>query len=194
MVKKQIERSIIDHSGKLVKSSEALAKMLGGKVVPCKREKRQKKTTLKGLKGPWKHDFKNSCQKCRKTFHLQNHHITYHPALTAFLCEDCHRKITSLNARGSWVAGGNKRTKTKYTNKIRVILWRWFLKYTWPIDSEGFPVKRVSKSFVRKILVNANFKFEEQDPTAWTRQRIAGERLRQTQCNVGSFSSSSSKW
>lgn len=179
-----------DLSGKLLSSSEALSQMIGQKLPVRKRRRNAKKSTLRGLKGPWKHDFKNFCVKCNSSFHLQKHHITYQPALTVFLCEDCHKLVTSLNARGSWVAGGNKKTRTTYTNKIRVILWRWFLSSTWPEDEHGKPLKRLSKTLTRKILTDANFQFEEFSPTSWDTQRITGECLGRTRSKVGLGSSS----
>ena len=80
------------------------------------------------LAGPWRHDFKNNCVKCNRAYHLQRHHITYDPPLTAFLCETCHKQITKLNTAAALIARTNLKTRPTYTNKIRVIIWRWFLK------------------------------------------------------------------
>ncbi len=183
------QKTILDQSGRLSTPEKVLSSILGPTPLKVRKRPKVKKTRLKGLKGPWRHDFKNFCVKCNSTFHLQRHHITYHPALTAFLCEDCHRRVTGLNARGSHVAGGNKKTKTTYTNKIRVILWRWFLANPWPVDSTSTPLLRLSKTSVRGILDAANFQYEKwENPTACKLKRSAGERLRETLCNVG-FSS-----
>ncbi len=154
----KLPKSIIDHSGKTTTRERALLSMLGLKVTKKIPKKTRKKKGLRGLKGPWKHDFKNFCTKCNSTYHLQRHHITYEPEITAFLCFDCHKRVTGLNARGSHAAYGNKKTRTTYTNQIRVILWKWFLSHTWPVDTEGKPLKRLSRTFILGILESKNFK------------------------------------
>ena len=94
--------------------------------------KRQAKNSVRQKKRmkkiPWKHDFKNNCIKCNRAYHLQEHHITYKPEIKAFLCETCHKKITKLNTAAAPIAKTNLTTKPVYTNKIRVMLWRWFVK------------------------------------------------------------------
>lgn len=106
---------------------------------------------------PWRHDFNNNCIKCHRAYHLQIHHITYNPELTAFLCETCHSHITGLNSRAAGIAGTSKRFKPNYTNKIRVILWRWFLQNPWPSDDDCKPLRRLSKTLIQKILRKAEF-------------------------------------
>ena len=166
--------SKIDHSG-----IEALEEMIGSQL-PEKIKRVKFKN--KKLRGPWKNDFKNSCAKCSTTFHLQRHHITYEPELTVFLCYECHRRITGLNARGSSIAHGNIKTRTTYTNRIRVILWRWFLNSRWPVTSGGNPIKRLSRTFVKEILQKANFKIEVQSLGELSSN--AGERLNKSHLNT----------
>jgi GTPase SAR1 family protein len=101
---------------------------------------------------PWRHDFKNNCVKCNKAYHLQEHHITYNPDLKAFLCVSCHAKITGLNTRAARIAYTSKEFKPDYTNRVRIILWRWFIANTWPTTSDNIPVRRLSKALIRKIL------------------------------------------
>ena len=90
------------------------------------RKKRTKGKVNRSV--PWKYDFKNNCVKCNRAYHLQEHHITYNPEIKAFLCETCHKKVTKLNTAAARVANTNLATKPVYTNKIRVMLWRWFVK------------------------------------------------------------------
>ena len=90
------------------------------------RKKRTKGKVNRSV--PWKHDFKNNCVKCNRAYHLQEHHITYKPEIKVFLCETCHKKVTKLNTAAAPIAKTNLITKPVYTNKIRVMLWRWFVK------------------------------------------------------------------
>ena len=77
---------------------------------------------------PWRHDFKNNCIKCNSAYHLQEHHVTYNPEIKTYLCYSCHKKVTKLNKRGSLLANGSLNARPEYTNRLRVTLWRWFLK------------------------------------------------------------------
>jgi len=122
------------------------------------------KLSKKGLKGPWKHDFKNHCIKCGKVFHLQKHHITYQPELVVFLCVKCHKQITMLNTIGSAVAGGSLKHRPNYTNRLRITLWRWFSQRpsAWPVNGADKPVKKLTNSFVLSILKKKRFKIEVQ--------------------------------
>ncbi len=144
-----VKRSIIDHSGKVQSAVDWLTTSLGT-ALPPKKSARRSKSHMHSV--PWKHDFKNNCVKCNRAYHLQKHHIVYNPALIVFLCETCHSRVTGLNSRAAVVADTSLYHKPIYTNKIRVILWRWFLANPWPVDKSNKPVKRLSKTSVRNIL------------------------------------------
>lgn len=100
--------------------------------------------------GPWKHDFKNNCVKCNRAYHLQEHHITYNPSLTVFLCKTCHDRITALNSAAAIIARTSLTYRLTYTNKIRVILWQWFLKSKWSD-------KNILNILVKNILNESEF-------------------------------------
>lgn len=91
------------------------------------------------------------CVKCESKGKLHRHHITYSPPLMADLCPLCHSRVTGLNTKGSFVAWGNKKTRPDYTNRLRLVLWNWFLKTPWPDR------RRVSQTEVRDILSKARF-------------------------------------
>jgi len=111
-----------------------------------------RKKQKKAYDGPWKHDFKNNCVKCNRAFHLQRHHIIYDPPITAFLCHTCHERITRLNTAAAKIAHTSKKYKLKYTNQVRVRLWKWFIKESWPIDADGKAVKTPSETKIKDIL------------------------------------------
>ena len=174
-------KSKFDLSGKSTTVEDELTRALGAKVVKILTTK--KKTKAQKLAGPWKHDFKNHCVKCNKAFHLQRHHIIYSPPAVVFLCAQCHSKITGINTRAAGIAGTSVEYKPHYTNKIRRILWRWFMSNSWPVDSGGKPVKRLSKTKIRNILkaeLGSNLLGFSRDNT--------GECPRQQQLNVRSHS------
>lgn len=95
-----------------------------------------------------------TCVKCGSHEHLHRHHITYYPPNIVVLCRLCHSRITGLNTKGSLVAGGNKVTRTEYTNRLRIVLWKWFITNPWPNK------RRVSRTEVRSILRGAKFVVE----------------------------------
>jgi len=102
---------------------------------------------------PWKHDHRHKCCKCSSSYHLHRHHITYQPPITEFLCVKHHKQITALNTAAAPVAHTNLKTKTTYTNQIRVILWRWFL-------SSKYTPELVTPVHIRKVLKNSlNLKY-----------------------------------
>lgn len=122
---------------------QLLAKLLDGVKISVKTK------TTRTTKNNWK------CVKCKKDYYIHRHHVTYDPAVIKLLCRNCHGLITSINYVGSIVAGGNKDTRTKYTNTLRWVLWKWFLKTDFPKGT-----KRVSKTVVRNALRDAGFKIE----------------------------------
>ena len=95
------------------------------------------------------------CAKCGKFGKVDRHHVTYDPVVLVNLCRSCHSRITSLNARAAFVAYTNKIKRKAYTNRVRLILWRWFMNNPWPES------KRISKGDVVYILRKANFKIEK---------------------------------
>lgn len=99
------------------------------------------------------------CIKCNTLSELHAHHVTYTPAVVVDLCKLCHNRITGLNTKGSLVAHGNKLTNTAYTNKLRLVLWKWFLTNPWPDK------RRISKTEVRSILSQSHFHIEPRRST-----------------------------
>jgi len=96
---------------------------------------------------PWKHDRRHKCRKCSSSYHLQRHHITYKPEIIEYLCVKHHKQITALNTAAAPVAHTNLKTKTAYTNQIRVILWKWFL-------SPKYSAKYITPASIRNTLKN----------------------------------------
>jgi hypothetical protein len=95
------------------------------------------------------------CCRCASRSRLHRHHVTYIPEKIVMLCWLCHSRVTGLNTKGSLVAGGNKITRTDYTNKLRLVLWEYFMKTPWPTGK-----RRMSKTDLRVILHKLNFKIE----------------------------------
>jgi len=96
-----------------------------------------------------------TCVKCKKFGKVDRHHVTYVPEVIVDLCHECHSKITGLNSRAAFIAYTNKATKVTYTNRVRLIMWRWFISDEWPLDR-----KRICKTEVRNRLAKANLKIE----------------------------------
>jgi len=137
--------SKIDHSYKSPTLEDALKSLLGTKI--SKKTRRQIERQER-FAGPWRHDFHNSCIKCNKKYHLQKHHITYNPPLEVFLCIQHHKQITMINTLGSQIAHGSLKYRETYTNKLRVVLWKWFLKT---------PIQAITKPLVRDALKETRF-------------------------------------
>ncbi len=100
----------------------------------------------------------STCKKCGSTKELKLHSITYTPNLQVTLCKECFRQIVGLYSRGSYVASGNIETKLQFTNKLRVILWKWFIVNLWPLTKTGKPIKGMTKGKVAKILIAKGIK------------------------------------
>ncbi len=149
------EQVVLDAKGKPCMAVDFLSKSLGLKLPKKKFPKPQPRRGTKRYMHsvPWKYDFKNNCVKCNRAYHLQKHHITYSPPLTVFLCEKCHSKITGINTTAAKLFKTSKYYKPSYTNKIRAILWRWFIDNPWP-KKNGSPMKTLEKSFLHKIILN----------------------------------------
>lgn len=118
---------------------QLLSKLLEGIVIKPSPKARKKNNT-------WK------CCKCGKTYYIHRHHVTYKPEVIKLLCRTCHKFVTSINTAGSLVAGGNKITRTVYTNKLRWALWDWFLKTDFPKGK-----KEITKSEMRAVLKEIGF-------------------------------------
>ena len=67
------------------------------------------------------------CCKCGKKWGLERHHVTYKPPLIKDLCSKCHKKITEINTVAAKLYGTHKTRRTKFTNVVRLALWRVFL-------------------------------------------------------------------
>jgi len=128
----KLTKSLFDVSEKKVTFMDLLTKSIG-------KEFPKTKSKTERLAGPWRHDFKNNCINCNRAFHLQVHHITYTPPITVFLCKACHDKITLLNKHTAATAGTSLEYKLAFTNRVRVIIWRWFLANPWP-DNTDLPL------------------------------------------------------
>ena len=109
---------------------------------------------------PWRYDIVNHCERCGSRHYLQRHHVTYEPEILVYLCTPCHKRITSINTRGSQVAYGNKKTRVEYTNGLRRVLWNWFMTSPWPVKEDGTPIRRMSKGRVRRHLKEVGFKIK----------------------------------
>lgn len=68
------------------------------------------------------------CVKCGKTYNLHRHHVTYHPPIIRLLCAGCHRKITEINTVAAKLFGTNKKTRVKFTNVVRLMLWQAYIE------------------------------------------------------------------
>ncbi len=106
-----------------------------------------------------------ACVKCGSHERLHKHHITYKPPNIVILCKLCHSRITGLNTKGSLVAGGNKYKRVEYTNRLRMVLWSWFIRTPWPNK------RRLSRTEVRGILFKAKFNIEPRSVVQSSRQR-----------------------
>ena len=150
------KRVVADVDGNELMAVDALETMLGKSLPSISKVKKTRRSKAYMRSVPWKFDFKNNCVKCNRAYHLQRHHITYNPKLVVFLCETCHSRITGINTRAAVIAGTSVVFKTTYTNKIRVILWRYFIKTPWPLDKKKKPIRRLSKLKIREILSGFN--------------------------------------
>lgn len=94
------------------------------------------------------------CAKCKGFGKIHRHHITYDPEVLVDLCPLCHSRITGLNTKASKIAYSSKEHRREYTNRLRHVLWQWFLNSEWPDK------KRISYSEIYLILAKAKFKIE----------------------------------
>lgn len=148
------KQDIVDSTGKVQSVTSWLTTTLGTKL-PMKKKKPARRSKKYMQSVPWKHDFKNNCVKCNRAYHLQKHHIVYNPSVEVFLCENCHSKITGMNSRAVKIAGTSLTYRRDYTNRVRIILWRWFKDNPWPTQ-DGKPVRRLSKTKIKEILHKFN--------------------------------------
>lgn len=97
---------------------------------------------------------KRRCVKCKGFGSIHRHHIIYEPEVVVDLCSVCHAKITGLNTKAARVAYSSKIHRKGYTNRLRLVLWNWFINNEWPDK------KRISYIEVYRILEKAKFKIE----------------------------------
>ncbi len=94
------------------------------------------------------------CVKCKGFGKIHRHHITYEPVVLADLCPLCHGRITGLNTKAAKIAYSSKEHRREYTNRLRLVLWNWFINNKWPEK------KRISYSEIYVILAKAKFTIE----------------------------------
>lgn len=86
------------------------------------------------------------CKKCKSIEELHLHHIDYTFGNIAYLCPNCHGKITSINTLIPKMIGGYMNDE-KGKIKIRNLLFNKFLFYDGKLNT-----KSERKNFIKKFI------------------------------------------